>query len=152
MECFMLRKMGIVIAVVALGLTAIQTDAFARGGGGGGGHGGGGGFGGGGGHFGGGGFGGGHFGGGGFGGGHIGGFGGGHMGGFGGPRVGGGFGGAHVGAIPHGGFNTRNSGLRVRGDRFGRRGFVGGYGWGGWCDDWPYDTYYGYGYYNGYCY
>lgn len=150
----MLRKMSIVVAVIALGLTAIQTDAFARGGGGGG-HGGGGGFGGGG-HMGGGGFGGGHFGGGGFGGGHIGGFGGGrigglgggHMGGFGGPRVGG-LGGGHIG-VPHGGFTTRNSGLRFRGDRFGRRGFVGG--WGGWCDDWPYDSYYGYGYYNSYCY
>ena len=43
----MLRKVGIVLTVIALGMTAVGTDAFARGGGGG--HGGGGHFGGGGG-------------------------------------------------------------------------------------------------------
>jgi hypothetical protein len=130
MENAMLRKVGIVLTVIALGMTAVGTDAFARGGGGGGGgHGGGGGFGGGGGHFGGGGFGGGHFGGGGFAGGR--GFGGGM--------------GAGRFAAPgiHGGFNTRNSGMRFNGGRGLRRGY--GNGWyGDTC--WPYD------YTNPYCY
>jgi hypothetical protein len=137
----MLRKMGIVLAVVALGMTVMQTDAFARGGGGGsGGHGGGGG-----GHMGGG-FGGGHMGGG-FGGGHIGG-------GFGGGRIGGGFTGGHFAApmagaragIARGSLATRNSGLRVRGHRGFRRGLGGDLGWGGYCYDYPY------GYYNDFCY
>jgi hypothetical protein len=144
MENAMLRKVGIVLTVIALGMTAVGTDAFARGGGGGGGGhfgGGGGGFGGG--HFGGGG-GGGHFSGGGFGGGHIGG-------GFAGGR---GFGGGHIGGIGvgrfaapgiHGGFNTRNSGMRFHDGRRLRRGFGNE---GGWYDDtcWPYD------YSNPYCY
>lgn len=154
MENAMLRKVGIVLTVIALGMTAVGTDAFARGGGGGGGRGGGGG-----GHFGGGGFGGGHFGGGGFGGGHIGGggfgggFGGGHFGG-GGFAGGRGFGGGHIGrmgaghfAAPgfHGGFNTRNSGVRFHDGRRFRRGFVNP---GAWYDDscWPYD------YTSPYCY
>jgi hypothetical protein len=134
MENAMLRKVGIVLTVIALGMTAVGTDAFARGGGGGGGHGGGGGFGGGGGHFGGGGFGGGHFGGGGFAGGR--GFGGGHIGGMGAGR----FGAPGI----HGGFSTRNSGMRFQDGRRFRRGF----GNGGWYDDtcWPYD------YTNPYCY
>jgi hypothetical protein len=131
MENCMLRKMSIIAAVLALSLTAVQTDAFARGGGGGGHGGGGGGHGGGfggGGHFGGGGFGGGHFGGGGFGGGH-----------FGGGRVG----------VARGGFASRNTGLRVRGDRGFRRGYGwGGWGWDDWCDGYPYAGYYG----SGYCY
>ena len=93
----MLRKIGIVLTVIALGMTAVQTDAFARGGGGGG-HGGGGG--GGGGGFGGGGHG--------FGGGRGGGHG--FGGGFGGGHIGGGFGGGHIG----GGFA-------------GGRGFSGGH-------------------------
>jgi hypothetical protein len=139
MENSMLRKMSIILAVIALGMTAIETDAFARGGGGGGGgHGGGGG----GGH--GGGFG---------GGGHMGGgFGGGHMGGgFAGGRIGGGFGGGRIGGaqagIARGGFATRSSGLHVRGDRGFRRGrgFGGDLGWGWYCDEYQ-------PYYNGYCY
>src|ERR1700730_15868134 len=120
----MLRKIAIVLAVIAMGMTAIQTDAFARGGGGGGGgHGGGGG------------------------GGHGGGFGGGGDfggGGFGGGRglAGGHFGGGHMGAGR--GFTTHESGLRDRGGRGFRRGF--GYGdWGEYCNDYTYD-YYGYGY------
>jgi hypothetical protein len=131
MENAMLRKVGIVLTVIALGLTAVGTDAFARGGGGGG-HGGG--FGGGG-HFGGGGFGGGHFGGGGFAGGR--GFGGGHI---------GGMSAGHFAAPGiHGGFNTRNSGMRFHDGRRFRRGFGNE---GGWYDDtcWPYD------YTNPYCY
>jgi hypothetical protein len=126
MESIMLRKMTIVLAVIAMGMTAVHTDAFARGGGGGGGgHGGGG-------------FGGGHMGGGGFGGGHMGaGFSGGRIGGLGGAQ----FGGAQFGGI-HGGFTTRNSGLRSQDRRGFRRGGVGG-DW-GWCD-WPYE-------YDGYCY
>ena len=110
----MLRKLGIVLTVIALAMTSIQTDAFARGGGGGGGHGGG--FGGGG-H--GGGFGGGGHGGGLGGGGHTGGggFGGGHFGGgqFGGGRA---FSGGQFGAPGHmgmdrGALNSRASGLRL---------------------------------------
>lgn len=128
----MLRKLGIVLTVVALGMTSAQTSAFARGGGGGGGHGGG--FGGGGGHFGGGGFGGGaHFGGGGFAGrgfsgGHIGG-----GGGFAGPRMGGSVGSARgfVHAPVAGHFAHRRVG---RGLRFGD-------GWGFYCNDWPYGYY-----------
>jgi hypothetical protein len=139
MENVMLRKMSVIAAVIALGMTAVQTDAFARGGGGGGGgHGGGGG---GGGH--GGGFGGGGHMGGGFGGGHIGG-------GFGGARIGGGHFGAPMArgfaGTARGGFTTRNSGLHVRGARGFRRGFGGD--WGGYCDDLPYYTYS----YNDYCY
>jgi hypothetical protein len=134
MENAMLRKVGIVLTVIALGMTAVGTDALARGGGGGGGgHGGGGGFGGGG-----------HMGGGGFGGGHMGG-------GFGGARIGGGFagsrgmGGTHF-ASPgvHSGLTSRPSGMRLQGGRHFRRGFGGG----GWYDDscWSYD------YTNPYCY
>ena len=130
----MLRKIGIVLTVIALGMTAIQTDAFARGGGGG--HGGGG-FGGGG-HFGGGGFGGGHFGGGGFGGGQSGGrgFSGGHFG-----TPGGHFAapGGHFGAPGQmgRGFDSRASGLRLHDGRRFRRGFGSGGGWYDTC--WPYD-------------
>lgn len=146
MENAMLRKIGIVLAVIALGMTAIQTDAFARGGGGGGGgggHGGGGGFGGGG-H--GGGFGGGgHFGGGGFGGGgHFGG------GGFGGGR---GFSGGHFAApgqmgVGRGGFNSRPSGLRLHDGRRFRRGFGNDWGYDScWPDYYGYNScYYDYGY------
>jgi hypothetical protein len=135
MEKVMLRKVGIVLTVIALGMTAVGTDAFARGGGGGGGHGGGGGFGGGG-----------HMGGG-LGGGHMGGLGGG---GFGGGRIGGGFagsrgmGGAHFAAPGiHGGLTSRPSGMRLHNGRQFRRG-----GYGGWYDDScsPYD------YANPYCY
>ena len=141
----MLRKVGIVLTVIALGMTAVGTDAFARGGGGGGGggHGGGGGFGGGG-HMGGGGFGGGHMGGG-FGGGRIGG------GGFGGAHIGGGFagsrglgGGQFAAPGVRGGLTTRPSGMRLQNGRHFRRGFGGS----GWYDDscWSYD------YSNPYCY
>ena len=137
----MLRKIGIVLTVIALGMTAVQTDAFARGGGGGG-HGGGGG-----GH--GGGFGGGHGFGGGFGGGHGfgGGFGGGHIGGgFAGGR---GFSGGHMAvpgrAVVGRGLTTRSSGLRVHGRRGLRRGF-GGFGWDDGCYPYDYNYPYCYGY------
>ena len=120
----MLRKIGIVVAVIALGVASVQTTAFARGGGGGGG----------GGHFGGGGFGG--------GGGHIGGFGGGgHFGG------GGGFAGRGFG----GGFTSRNVGGHfagpglARGHRFVRPFGFGGGDWGWYCNQWPYGYYSYYG-------
>lgn len=112
----MLRKVGIVLTVIALGMTAVGTDAFARGGGGGG-HGGGGGFG---------------------GGGHFGG------GGFGGARIGGGFagsrglsGGQFAAPGIRGGFATRNSGLRLHDGRGFRRGVGSDWGWYDNC--WPYD-------------
>src|SRR5882724_5945642 len=116
----MLRKIGIVVAVIALGVASVGTTAFARGGGGGGG-----------GHSGGGGFG---------GGGHIGGFGGGgHFG-------GGGFAGRGFGG---GGFTSRNVGGHfagpglARGHRFVRPFGFGGDDWGWSCNQWPYG-YYGY--------
>ena len=108
----MLRKVGIMLTVIALGMTAVGTDAFARGGGGGGGHGG---------------FGGAHMGGG-FGGARIGG-------GFAGSR---GLGGGQFAAPGvRGGLTTRPSGMRLQNGRHFRRGFGGG----GWYDDscWSYD-------------
>ena len=133
MESIVLRKIGIVLTVIALGMTAIQTDAFARGGGGGG-----------------------------FGGGHGGGFGGGGHGGFGGGGRfgGGGLGGGHFGAgqfggrgfpgghfaapdqMGRGGFTTRNSAMRLQRGRGFRRGFGNDWGWYDSCS--PYD--YGYPY------
>jgi hypothetical protein len=125
MEDNMLRKIGIILAVVTIGMGAIQTEALARGGGGGGHFGGGGG-----GHFGGGG---GRFGGGHFAGGRVGG--GGHFGNMGGGRM------AFAGV----GRSGRVGGFGRHGRRFGRGG------WGGWGYDacWPYDYAYDY---NPYCY
>jgi hypothetical protein len=43
-----------------------------------------------------------------------------------------------------GGFTTRNSGMHFRDGRGFRRGFgFGGGDWGYYCNDWPYDSYYG---------
>jgi hypothetical protein len=126
MESIMLRKIGIGLTVLALGLSAIQTDAFARGGGGGHGFGGGGhGFGGGGHAFG--------------GGGHA----------FGGGMASRGFSGGPLGApgrmgMGRGGFESRQSGLRLHdGPRF-RRGFGNTWGWYDSCP--PYDPNYPYCY------
>ena len=118
----MLRKLGIVLTVIALGMTSIQTDAFARGGGGGGGHGGG--FGGAA-HIGGGGFGGGHFGGGQFGGGRA-------------------FSGEQFGAPGHmgmdrGALNSRASGLRLHDRGRFRPGFGNDSGWYDSCWSHPYN-------------
>jgi|SRR5882724_10063390 len=118
MENVMLRKMSIAFAVIALSITAVHTNAFAR--------------------YGGGGSGGGHVGG--FGGAHIGafagGYGGGHVGAFGAGRVGAYGGNRFVG---RGGFVTHPSVLHFHDRRVLRHGW-GGWGWGvgGWCDDWPY--------------
>ena len=124
----MLRKIGIVLTVIALGLSAVPADALARGGGGGG-HGGGGGFG---------------------GGGHGSGFGGvgrgfGGAGGgshFGGGFAGGGSAGMHFGAPGRigggpGRFESRASGLRFHDGRHFRRGFAVDPGWYDSC--WPYE-------------
>ena len=106
----MLRKFGILLTVIALGMTSIQTDAFARGGGRG--------------HIGGGGFAGGHFGGGQFGGGRA--------------FSGGQFGAPGHRGVDRGAFNSRASGLRFHDRRRFQRGFGNDPGWSGPCFSHPY--------------